>query len=203
MSALGLARAAIVAMVVVLPSWAGAQQQQQRPAAPAPRPASPPASTQAPPPAAAASGPSTRTEILTFDSWTVTCRDGREPTDKRACAAELQIVNTANNANQVVFSWLVGLNPAGATVSIMRFPPGVLIAPGVEFKLPEKEARKIPFTICEANRCEAAMVIDDAFIRDVSAAANAEATIYASDGRGVKFTITHKGFSQALAAIRK
>lgn len=163
---------------------------------------------QRPPPrpaqsAAPAPSPSTRTEILTFDSWVVTCRDGKDEHEKRACSAELQIVQTANNANTVVFSWLMGANAAGALVSVLRFPSGVLIAPGVELKLTPKDVRKIPFTACEPSRCEAAIVMDDAFVRDGAAAQTAEATIYASDGRGVKFTINMKGFQQALANIRK
>lgn len=158
----------------------------------------------APPPSPQAASPSTRTEILTFDSWAVTCRDATEPSGKRACTAELQIVQAAaNNQNAVVFSWLAGLNPSGAPVSVLRFPSGVLIAPGVELKLSAKEPRKIPFTSCEPARCEAAIVMDDAFIREAAATQTAEATIYASDGRGVKFTINMKGFQQALAIVRK
>ena len=165
---------------------------QQRPARPRPR--------QHPPPAAS---PSARTEILTFDNWVVTCRDGKDDAEKRVCSAELQIVQTANNASSVVFSWLIGLNAAGAPVSVLRFPSGVLIGPGVELKLLPKDARKIPFTSCEPARCDAAVVMDDGFMRDAAAAQTAEATIYASDGRGVKFTINMKGYQQGLAAIRK
>ncbi|WP_342362962.1 invasion associated locus B family protein [Terrarubrum flagellatum] len=173
------------------------QPQQPRPAAPQrPAPAQPAPSAPAP-------STSTRTEILTFDNWTVTCRDGKEPTDKRLCAAELQITQPSNNSNVVVFAWQIGFNNAGALVSVLRFPPGLLLAPGVELKLSGKEPRKLPFTTCEPNRCDAATLMDDALIREIAATEQAEATIYASDGRGLKFTIQPKGFQQALAALRK
>lgn len=188
-----MALCAIVIATTSLAQQRPSVAQQQRPAAPQPQPA----------PQGAAPSPSTRTEILTFDSWTVTCRDAAEPAGKRACSAELQIVQTANNQNAVVFSWLMGLNPSGAPVTILRFPSGVLIAPGVELKLAAKDPRKIAFTSCEPSRCDAALVMDDAFARDAAATQQAEATIYASDGRGVKFTINMKGFQQALANVRK
>jgi invasion protein IalB len=183
---------------IALATTSGTSAQQPRAFTPPSQPApQAPAQTQPAPPA------STRTEILTFENWTVTCRDGRDPKDKRVCVGELQISQTSNNVRNVIFAWSMGLNPAGAPVAILRVPPGVLIAPGIDLKLAAGQPRKIPFTLCEPNRCEAALVMDEAFVRDAESGVAAEATIYASDGRGLKFSIVNKGFKQALAAIRR
>lgn len=154
-------------------------------------------------PAAQQPVPGSRTEILTYDGWTVTCRERLSPAAPKTCSAELQIVQSANNANTVVLSWTVGPNNEGKLATVLRVPTGVLIQPGIEFKLDGKEARKIAFTACEPNRCEASLIMDDAFIRDASAAQSAEAVVYASDGRGLRFSIVNKGFAAALAAMRR
>jgi invasion protein IalB len=150
--------------------------------------------------AAAASG---RTEILTYDNWTVTCRDGREPKDKRICSAELNIFQEAQGQRRAVFSWLIGLNKDGALALALRFPPGVQIAPGVDLKFADRAPRKVPITSCEPGVCEASMTMDDGFMREASSVIQGEALIQASDGRTVTFTINMKGFAQAVAAIRR
>lgn len=163
----------------------------------------PPNASQAQAPGATAAAVSGRTEILTYDNWTVTCRDGRDPKEKRVCTAELNIFQEAQGQRRAVFSWLMGLNKDGALAIALRFPPGVQIVPGVDLKFADRAPRKIPITSCEPAVCEASTTIDDAFIREASAVIQAEAVIQASDGRQVTFTINMKGFAQAVAAIRR
>jgi invasion protein IalB len=158
------------------------------------------AQSQAPASAAAVSG---RMEILTYDNWTVTCRDGRDPKEKRVCTAELQISQDSGGQRRPVFAWIMGLNKDGVPATALRFPPGIQIGPGVELKFADKVSRKIPITTCEPAVCEASTTMDDAFVRDASAVVQGEAIIQASDGRLVTFTINMKGFAQAAAAVRR
>lgn len=144
-----------------------------------------------------------RTEILTYDNWTVTCRDGRDPKDKRTCSAELSIFQDAGGQRRAVFAWIMGLNKDGVLTSAFRFLPGVSIVPGLEVKFADKPARRVPITTCEPGSCEATTPMDDGFIRDASPVIQAEAIVTASDGRQVTFTINMKGFAQALAAVRR
>ena len=149
------------------------------------------------------SSSSGRTEIVTYDNWTATCRDGRDAKEKRVCSAELDIFQEANGTRRAVFTWLIGSNKDGALAMAIRFLPGVAIPPGVDLKFADKPARKIPITTCEPSQCEASMTIDEAFIRDAQTVSQAEAVVTASDGRQVTFTINMKGFAQAVAAVRK
>lgn len=180
-------RAAIVALAMATIPVSHVFAQQQR-AAPAPQT----------PPAASA-----RTEILTYDNWTVTCRDGRDPKDRRICSGELNIFQETNNTRRVVFSWIIGQNREGQPTMALRFPPGVMVQPGLEMKLADKPTRRMPIATCEPAYCEVSQPLDDAFLRDASGATQADATIVASDGRQVTFTIYLKGFTQAVAAVRK
>ncbi len=145
-----------------------------------------------------------RTEILTYDNWTVTCRDGRDPKEKRVCSAELSIFQDAGGGQRrAVFAWIMGLNKDNALTSAFRFLPGISIVPGVELKFADKPARRVPITTCEPSACEATTPMDDGFIREASPVIQAEAIVTASDGRQVTFTINMKGFAQALAAVRR
>jgi invasion protein IalB len=170
----------------------GATAQSAKKTAPAPP---------APPPAAASTA--TRTEILTYDNWTVTCRDGQTAKDPRSCIGELVIFQDVQGGRRPVFSWILGLNKESQIVSALRFPPGVMIAPGVEMKSSDKVTKALPITSCEPAVCEAVHSVDEAFIRSVSAAPQVDVNIQATDGRVVTFTVYPKGFDQAVAAIRK
>jgi len=153
------------------------------------------------PAAAQATQPSSRTEITTFDGWAVTCRtpDG----GKRACSAQLVITQTddATKAVVPVFGWVFGLRE-GKVVGVFQLPTGVLIQPGVDVQI-GKETRKLVYSQCAPNGCEAIVPMEDAFNKAVAAVPTVDATIVMLDGRGVKFSINMKGFDRALAEVRK
>jgi invasion protein IalB len=140
----------------------------------------------------------TRTEILNFDSWSVTCAEFSEPKSK-TCSAVLQI--SQPNTNQVVFSWTVGLDNNKQLVSVMQTPTGVIITPGVELRIGKSPARKLPFTSCDAGRCVATTLMDNNLLRDIAAAPTAEAIIQGSQGNTVQFNIQLKGFDKAYAVL--
>lgn len=148
-------------------------------------------------------GATARTEIVTYDNWTVTCREVRESREKRTCTAELSIVQDANNTRRVLLAWVIALNKDGVPTSTMRFLSGILTGPGVEMKFSEKIQRRFAVTMCEPTHCEATIRLDEGFVRDASAVAQVEAIIQSSDGRQANFTINLKGFAPALAAVRK
>lgn len=148
-------------------------------------------------------GASGRTEILTYDNWTVTCHEGKDAKEKRVCTGQLDVVQEANGARRTVFTWLIGLNKSGAPATALRFPPGVAITPGVALKFADRPIRRVPITTCEPAYCEASTTMDDAFMRDAQAMQQTEALVTASDGRQVTFTINMKGFAQALAAATR
>lgn len=157
------------------------------------------------PPQKAAQAPaatSTRTEILQFDGWTVTCQDGAAGA-KKACSALLRIVqNDAQNQPRVVFTWVIGQRD-GKLLSALNVPTGVQIAPGVEVKTGAKDAKKHGFANCQPAQCEVVIPMDDAFIKDASASPTTDVSVVAIDGRTVKFSVNMKGFDKAVAELRK
>src|SRR3569833_152648 len=109
---------ALVAVAMPLVAGEAFGLDKPRVAQPGPRPDPAPATPPAPQPAPAHQGAAApapqqpqpiRTEIVSHDNWTVTCR---EFADKRkTCSGMLQVVQSQNN--QIVFVWIVGKDPEG------------------------------------------------------------------------------------------
>ncbi len=170
------------------------------------QPGSPAQSAQAPAaqgqPAAAPPPPvPTRTEILNFENWIVTCNEFAEGAHTRKCSAALQIVQP--NSNQVVFNWTIGMDNSKQMITIMQTPTGVLIAPGVELRIGKTPVRKVPFTSCDTGRCVATMTMDTALLREMTSAPSAEAVIQGSQGNTVTFTIQMRGFDKAYTVLSR
>jgi invasion protein IalB len=143
----------------------------------------------------------TRTEILNFDGWTVTCTEFAEGARTKRCSALLQILQ--QNTGQVVFTWSVGLDERKQLIAVIQTPTGVAIPPGVELRIGKLPPQKIPFASCEPNRCVATMTVDGSLQREMTAAATAEAVVQAAQGNTVQFNIQMKGFDRAYAALTR
>jgi invasion protein IalB len=165
-----------------------AQAQAQAPAAPQQQaqPAAPP--------------PLQWTTIGTFGSWEARCTTPPGQTAK-LCTALLQVIDNRNK--NVLMAWIVGPDDKGALQTVFQTPTGVMIGNGVEVKLGNAAARKINFQSCGTQQCTAVAPMNDAFVKEVSAAQKADVTLTALNGRALNFGIPVAGLDKALAAIKK
>jgi len=108
----------------------------------------------------------------------------------------------ANGAQRIVFTWVIG-HQEGRLVSALSMPSGVLIPPGVQIKIGDKETRKLGYSLCQPDHCEALLPLEDQMVKSLDAAATTEVTIYAVNGAGAKFTVNMKGVTQAVADLGK
>ena len=186
-------------------------QQQQRPAQPQ-RPQAQqaqPAQAQQALPAQAPAAPAqpaapqqpTRTEVLNFDNWSVTCQEFGDPSPRRNCAAQLNVQQ--QGTQNIILAWIVTAPEKTQLLSVMQLPTGVIIPPGIEATIGRANARKLGYSRCEPQRCEAVIPMDEAMVRDASAAADAKVAITGSNGQTITFSFPMKGFDKALAALRK
>jgi invasion protein IalB len=167
----------------------------QAPAAQAPAAQAPAAPSPPPPPIP------TRTEILNFENWVVTCNEFAEGPRTRACSALLRILQ--QNTNQVVFSWTLAMDNNKQLITVMETPTGVAIAPGVELRIGKSPARKIPFASCDSGRCVATATMDANLLREMTTSPTAEAIIQGSQGNTVQFNIQMKGFDKAYTVLSR
>jgi invasion protein IalB len=178
------------------------KQAPQRPAAQS-SPAAPAGTAVAP-----SSAAPVRTETITYDAWTVSCRDTVDGKSKKICSATLPMVLQQQNQRVTVGGWIIAHNNEGALLSLLQTPQidvGVLIAKGVMLKLGDGRPRQINYVDCNPQRCEATMPMDDVVIREMIAAANGPATItfWKTDGSDITMNIQSiKGIDKAIAAVR-
>lgn len=142
-----------------------------------------------------------RTEILNLDNWTVTCRDFADPRIKRACSANLQLVQT--ESKQVLLSWTVAPGPDGRPQQAIQIPTGIMLANGIGLTVGKSAVRRIPVISCEPGRCTAAGAMDDALVHDLAAAEEGRVEMQAIGGNLLQFRMPLRGFDKALAALRR
>ena len=167
--------------------------------------AAPPALAQTAQPAEKAPEPAKirRTETIVDDNWTVTCSVTDESGAKRVCSAVLKIAQTdKSGAQRVVFTWVIGRHE-GKLLSAISAPAGLQIPPGMEVKIGDKETRKLDYSICAPDHCEALLPLEETVVKSLSAAPAAEVSVRAVNGGVAKFTVNMKGFAQADADLGK
>jgi invasion protein IalB len=148
-----------------------------------------------------------RTETITYDAWTVSCRDTAGGKTKKTCSAVLTMVLQQQNQKVNVGAWIIAHNNEGALLSLLQTPQidiGVLIAKGVMLKLGDGRAHQINYVDCNPQRCEATMPMDDVLVKEAMAAANGPASITFWKTDGADFTInieSIKGIDKAIAAV--
>lgn len=194
-----LAGAAVVLVTVVGGAYyvgtLSSSQASQQSQAPAQAPAG---SQQAP---AQQAAPAIQWRIIgTFGSWEARCTTPPGQT-AQLCTAVLQIINNQNKS--VLMSWIVGPDDKGALQSIFQTPTGVMIGNGVEVKIGNAAARKVSYQSCNPQQCTASGPMNDAFVKEITAAERANITLTAANGQALNFGIPVGGFDKALAAIKK
>jgi invasion protein IalB len=143
----------------------------------------------------------TRTEILNFENWSVTCNEFADAPQAKRCSALLQIQQ--QNPNQIVFTWTVAMDEHKQLVAVMQTPTGVVIPPGVELRVGKLPPQKIPFESCDPGRCIATAPVDASLVREMTTSPTAEAAIQGSHGNTVQFNIQMKGFDRAYAVLSR
>jgi invasion protein IalB len=201
----GAALGAIIFLGPEVEAQSGGTKQAQ----PAPKPAAPAPAAQAPaaaaPAAPAAPTAPQRTETVVYDSWTVTCRDTVGTSSKKACSATLPLQIVQENQRQVLGAWFIARNNEGALVTLLQTPMlqagGVDLQKGAELKLGKGNTRKLTYASCDPRNCEASVIMDDAMLKEATAAADATITVYAKNGSGVNIQMPIKGIDKAIASI--
>jgi invasion protein IalB len=88
-------------------------------------------------------------------------------------------------------------------MSAISVPSGLQIPPGMEVKFGDKETRKLGYSICQPDHCEALLSLDELVVKSLAAAPTTEISVRAVNGSVAKFTINMKGFAQAVADLGK
>jgi len=174
----------------------------------------PPLATAAPveTPAAAGSG-SVRTETTTFGGWTVTCQQVLNAEAKKSCIGSLRVLS--QDGRTVLLSWLVGFDKDRHPMSVLQVASGLAvredksvssglrIKDGLDVKVGDAVARKIPYQSCSPQVCEAVTALDEAFAKTLGGGGPVSVIAYAADGRPIPLSFDVRGVDKAIDAVRQ
>lgn len=132
-----------------------------------------------------------------FDSWQKSCATNEA--QKSVCYIETRLANQADQ--KVIFVWRMTLQESGAATALARVPAGVLIAPGVELLLAEKQPTRIPFFSCNADSCEIRFNMEAGLVKNLRTKKTVPVKFVNQQSQAIQFEIPMKGFAAALTAL--
>jgi invasion protein IalB len=81
-------------------------------------------------------------------------------------------------------------------------PAGLSLGKGLELKLGTGAVRRLNYVACDPQRCEASIAMDDALVKEATAAPSATITIYSRNETALTINVASlKGIDKALGAI--
>lgn len=165
-------------------------------------------------PQAAAPPPSIRTESINFNAWSVTCQEAVGTGAKKTCVASLRVLSS--DGRIVLLNWQIGYGRDRRMMSAFQVPlglsvrdenqqatRGILVKDGLDIKIGASPVKRIGYSTCDLQVCEAALPLDEALTKLVSAASAVTVTAYAADGRPIPLSFDAKGVDKAIEAIRQ
>ena len=132
-----------------------------------------------------------------YGSWKTQCRNGVTAQTKKSLCVGMLEVNDAKR-HERVFLWAIGRNKAGAFVTNLEMPTGLMIAPGVGIQFDKGATLRLTFSSCGPKTCAAAAVMDDSFLPAARAATLASITISPLGRSPLTFKIPVRGLGQVL-----
>ena len=111
---------------------------------------------------------------------------------------------SVKETNKQILHVAIGYPPnQSEPVMILSAPLGVALQPGIEMKIDEGTARRIPFSVCTNKGCQAGMKLDEAALSELRKGNQAEMVFGDLQRHGVKVPVSLKGLTKALEALNK
>jgi invasion protein IalB len=135
-----------------------------------------------------------------FQSWAlIGCANGQVA---RRCTLMHRVIARQNQQARVVLQMNVLRAGNGASVLIITLPPNVVIPAGLTLTPAGGKGAKAAVRVCRPRACSAVLVLDDALVKEMSAANSLGLQFVAATGRPVNLNLNTAGFDQGFAAWR-
>jgi invasion protein IalB len=145
-----------------------------------------------PAPAAAAEPP----KVEPVKDWFVIC-----PADAAtACYMEQQL--PAKDSKGIVFAWTVWRDAKDVVHAVWRTPPDVTTNLGLTLDIGDGKLRTVPFVECSAGKCLVQAILAPDYLSKLDTAGDIFASVVpTATGKPVRFRLSSKGFTEALARL--
>ncbi|MEN8175213.1 MAG: invasion associated locus B family protein [Pseudomonadota bacterium] len=163
-----------------------------------------------------------------FKDWTVRCETipasakvevevahgegeaGGAEGDAKSAAAEggttlCQIVQTLNekSSGQPIMQVSIGYLPESEQpVAVFTLPLGVWLPPGIELKVDEGQAGRVPFDTCTETGCRAGVELDEKILGQMKQGEQLNLTFGAGARQPATVPVSLQGFTAALSSLK-
>ena len=147
-------------------------------------------------PATAQEQPAQKPETEKVGDWEVACAtaDGG-----RKCLMSQRLNDDQNQ--KLLLIWLVGTDPKGQRMMILRTPQGILLTKGLVLTVDKKPPLYLSFRTCAQTFCEAIHPLDAALAAELGRATTLTVRMHNLQEKFVDLSVSPNGFSDALEKI--
>lgn len=138
--------------------------------------------------------------VETYDDWGVVCQ-----AVGNATSCVVRQVQSNNQTKQMVLTAEIGKTPDGKLNGVLLLPLGLSLAQGAQLKIGDAALGGVrPFSTCLLQGCLVPLAITDDVIAKLRTGSNVTiAVTAASPAQPLTFTISLKGFSNALNRVNE
>lgn len=153
----------------------------------------------APPSQGGGQGGVSDVQVERFDDWGVRCGQANDGSGER-CEMFQQV--TRDDSDETVLRVVIGFPPnQDRPAAIFQLPLGVVLPPGVAFRVDEGEPVRFPVQICVPQGCRADVPLSQEMIGAMRAGSRGYLRVQTPRGGTVDLPISLMGFTAALDRI--
>ena len=135
----------------------------------------------------------------TFGDWAVRCEKPKNA-PKETCFIFQNHVTKKDH--KPVLRIAVGYLPTkNQPVAVITMPLGIALPPGVQIKVDNNEAVRVPVERCEPQGCRAGVILGDKLLAQLKAGQKAEITFDDGARHPITVPVSLKGFTAGLSSL--
>ena len=146
---------------------------------------------------AAAKPPATIVDAQTIGDWGYACT---VESGAKRCSLTQRLNDSKTRSP--IFAWVMTQDGNGAIIGTWQTPTGVLVGRGITIDAGNGKPIAIPYNACATGQCEAVAGLATDFLDLIGQTDKLTATIYATSGQGISFTLSVKGLKDGIAKLR-
>lgn len=123
--------------------------------------------------------------------WTKICTENKK-TKKELCVVSQEIRSASG---QFLASVAVREIDGDNRAVLISVPPGMLLQPGIRFKVDENEPREVDYGICFQKYCYSELPIKKNVVDEMKGGNNLTVTTFSQQGKAIAFELTLAGFT--------
>ena len=135
----------------------------------------------------------------TYGDWAVRCEQPKNAAEKTCFIFQNHVTK---QGHKPVLRIAVGYIPKrDQPVAVITMPLGISLPPGVQIKVDDNEAVRVPVERCEPQGCRAGVILGDKLLAQMKAGKTADVTFDDGARHPITVPVSLKGFTAGLSSL--